>query len=84
MTEQQLIQLVGLCRSESKTCCYCEQPILKKEAILRFGKKGKKQCHYCCSLDIEKGVGEVLNQKNLQEIFMDFYRFHKSKLTNRI
>lgn len=71
--------LVGLCRSDTKKCCYCNEPIQKKEAILRFGKKGKRQCHYCCSLDYS-GVGEVLNQRDLKEIFMDFYNFHKSRI----
>jgi hypothetical protein len=47
--------------------------------VLRFGKKGKKQCHYCCSLEYD--VGDILNQKDLKEIFMDFYRHHKSKLS---
>jgi len=78
MTQPQL-QLVGLCRSEKKICIICNKPIQKREAILRFGKKGKRQCHYCCSLDYS-GVGDILNQKDLKEIFMDFYNFHKSKL----
>lgn len=79
---QQPLQLVGLCRSEKKTCTICNEPILKKEAILRFGKKGKRQCHYCCSLEIEKGVGEVLDQRDLKEIFYDFYRHHKARLSS--
>lgn len=76
-----MTQIVGLCRSEKKICTICNEPILKKEAVFRFGKK--KQSHYCCSLDIEKGVGDILNQKDLKEIFMDFYNHHKQSLIGK-
>lgn len=81
MTNQMLSPQVGLCRSESKTCIVCNEPIQKKEAILRFGKKGKKQCHYCCAQEYD--VGEILNQKDLKEIFYDFYRHHKQNLLGK-
>jgi hypothetical protein len=74
-------QVVGLCKSEKKICTICNEPILKSEAIFRLSKK--KQCHYCCSLGIEKGVGDILNQKDLKEIFYDFYRHHKLSLINK-
>lgn len=68
-------QTITLCRSSSKVCTICKEPILNKEAIVKVSKK--KACHYCCSLEYD--VGFVANERDLKEIFMDFYNSHKRK-----